>query len=225
MWPHCSNTSWSHRGVESLHVDILKVCGGTWHMTVHPEPASGSDDTSHFGTSSRTGMLTFAHFTQSWGCPHSAVLLHTPHGRRNLASVAGNGLHHHGPYRCVAVAQPALCNKGNHLKAPAVGPPPICHHTPPTWGAGDDEHPPHWAGPRRQACQSFWSHSIDRCSDWWRYIVSHRPAQACHPPSGSSWPARRCRIICPVHREAFWDGTHPSCYLRPIMSLSGGLAS
>ena len=142
MWPHHSNTSWSDRGVESLHVDILKVCGGMWHMTVHPELASGSDDASHFRTSSRTRTPAFACFAQSGGCPHNAVLLHASHGPRNLTSVVGNGPHHHSPCRCVTVAQPALCTRGDRPKAWAVGPPTTCHHTLPTQGTRDDEHPP-----------------------------------------------------------------------------------
>ena len=59
-----------------------------------------------------------------------------------------------GPSRCVAIAQPALCTKGNHPKIWATGPPSICHHIPPTQGIQDDEHPPHLAGLRHQACQS-----------------------------------------------------------------------
>ena len=65
MWRCHSNTSWSHRGVKLLCVDILKACGGMGHVTVHPELASGSNGMRHFRTSSRTGMLAFTHFAQS----------------------------------------------------------------------------------------------------------------------------------------------------------------
>ena len=63
-WCH-SNTSRSHMGVKSLHADILKACGGMGHMTVHPKPVAGSNGARCFGTSSGTGMLTFACFAQS----------------------------------------------------------------------------------------------------------------------------------------------------------------
>ena len=90
--------------------------------------------------------------------------------------MAGNEPHHCGPCRYAAVAQPALCTKGDHPKAWTMGPPTIRHHTPPTQGARDDKCPPHLAGPRCQAHRSSRSHSIGQCSGWRRYIVSHRPA-------------------------------------------------
>ena len=225
MWLHCNNTSQSHRGVKLLHVGTSKVCGGMQSMNVHPKLASGSDDASHFRTSSGTGMLVFTCFAQSWGRPHGTVLLPTPDGPRNLASVAGNGLHHRGPCRCVAVARPALYTKGDCLKAWAMGPPAIHHHTLPTWGTQGGEHPPHLGGPRHLACQSFWSHSFSWCSGWQRYIVSHRPAWAFRPAFGSSWLVRRCRIIHPARIEAFWYGTCPSCCLWSIESLCWGSVS
>ena len=92
--------------------------------------------------------------------------------------MVGNEPRHHSPCRYAAVAQPALCTKGDHPKARTTGPPTICHHTPPMRGARDDECPPHLTEPMHQACWSSRSCSISQCSSWRRYIVSHRPAQA-----------------------------------------------
>ena len=100
--------------------------------------------------------------------------------------MVGNEPCDHNPCRYAAVALPALCTRGDRPKARATGPPSICCHTPPTRGAQDDECPPHLAEPRHQACQSSQSHSFGQCSGWWRYIVSHRPAQTFCPAFGSS---------------------------------------
>ena len=100
--------------------------------------------------------------------------------------MVGNEPCHRGPCKYADVARPSLCTKGDHPKARATGPPTICHHTPPTRVTRDDEHHPPSAGPRHQAHPSSRSHSFGQYSGWRRYIVSHRPSQACHPAFGSS---------------------------------------
>ena len=136
-WWHCSNTSRWHKGVKLPHVDISRVCGGTWSVVVFRAPASESIDASCFETSSGVRMLIFV----CRGCPHDAVPAPTLHDPRNLVSVVGNEPRPHGPCRCVTAAPPTWCARAGGPKVQAMGPPAGCHCKRPRPGARDVRHP------------------------------------------------------------------------------------
>ena len=103
------------------HVDISRACGETWSVVVCHALVSESIKENCFETSYRTVMPIFIHR----GCPRDAVPAPILHDPRNQVSVAGNELHHHGPYRCVAA--PTLCTRAKCQKVPAMHPP-AGHH-------------------------------------------------------------------------------------------------